>query len=892
MIGASSYDFSPYRSNRNGLSPLKEGINENDGSTVTTPIEKLNAISSLYSSAAVPTSIAMARGGTGLNHALTSGKQKHSDLDHLMGEFNDLMSHLKVSVSPCRTAKKLPLTALLDPNEAETILERSHEFLHQTRMDNSSTHYTNLHADRTDTDYSSADDSASVATIRELSAQQLAASSAAETGAIQSRITTQMMNMYSKNHKIESSPSTTRYKLNSSQQNVPFSSYLPETSGNLERFTDYGPKITDSPLNSSSHQAESGMLRTGDRNHLDWRYDKDANDAERVRLQSDDDNIVTASLTHGAELEGLDEMIGKIDWEKRNAAFPHYFNALHKDEMRRRKEQHEIERVVPLKTRERGSDRGSNRGVNNNYRESNDLPNKVINGLPMYNDMPSIYPSTNGFIHGSGSIQRSSNDVEGREDKNRNNNNTEDTGYTPYTVSSRSLIHGDFRDSLEEEQGVNSFNGRSRPRDDLPVDPSSMAVINDQIPYTSDDRMTHNGQRSYYNTYQNNDHDHDFDQSSNRNSVVSQYNRQHRYDQQNESERVNEREKQHQHQEHSLGRYPDQFRRQKEVEEEKLLKEKKRDDSRGIEYAMRLRQKYDHHSLSEEQRGVSHVHGYDYDHISRVVDVPSSSSQRRSQADGMHVLSSDRYYTGGASSHRQGYGEVQLQQPSSSLSSLPSPTSSTTTTSSSSSPSTSSSPSSSSSTQYPILKSYGKPSGSNSVYDNPSLVVRSSKNSLSMPFMSHSFVPPRNINISSSSSSNNNNNINNNNNNSDDSHQMADINYWIEEIKREKEIIEENKRNGNRNENGYNDFKDSEINKEKVIRETQLQGAVEVNYEVKKKANSRNSRYVKYEDEEKYEGGESDNEDDDDEGEEGNSMSPPAPPSPLYPEDVNRMQVI
>ena len=162
-----------------------------------------------------------------------------------------------------------------------------------------------------------------------------------------------------------------------------------------------------------------------------------------------------------------------------------------------------------------------------------------------------------------------------------------------------------------------------------------------------------------------------------------------------------------------------------------------------------------------------------------------------------------------------------------------------------------------------------------------------------MPFMSHSFVPPRNINISSSSSSNNDNNINNNNNNnSDDSHQMADINYWIEEIKREKEIIEENKRNGNRNENGYNDFKDSEINKEKVIRETQLQGAVEVNYEVKKKANSRNSRYVKYEDEEKYEGGESDNEDDDDEGEEGNSMSPPAPPSPLYPEDVNRMQVI
>ena len=899
MIGASSYDFSPYRSNRNGLSPLKEAISENDGSTVTTPIEKLNSIPSLYFSATAPTSIAMARAGTGLNHALTSGKQKHSDLDNLMGEFNDLMSHLKVSVSPCRTAKKIPLTAHFDPNEAETILERSHEFLHQTRMDNSGTHYTNFHTDRTDTDYSSADDSASVATIRELSAQQLTASSAAETGAIQSRITTQMMNMYSKNNRTESSPSTTKYELPPSQQNVPFSSYLSETSGSLERLTDYGPKITDSPLNSSCHQAQSGMFRTGDSNHLDWRYD--ANDAERVRLKRDDDNIVTASITHEAELKGLDEMIGKIDWEKRNAVFPHYFNALHEGEMRRRNEQQEMEKILPSETRERGRERSSDRGMNNNYSESNHQPNKLISSPPMCNKMPSSYPSANGLAHGNFNVQRSSGDVEERKDKNRNYNNTVNTGYTgctPYTVSSRSLIHGDFRDSLEEEQGLESFNGSPQPREDPAVNPSNMAVINNQIPHTFDDRMTHNGQQCYYEKYENNDHD--FDQSSNRHSVISQNNRQHRYDQHNDNERENEKQQQQQHQEHSseqqrsLERYSDQSRRQNEVEEEKLLKEMVRDGNRRIEYDMRLRQEYDNHYVAEEQRGVTHVHGHDYAHISGEVDAPSSSSssQRRSQTEGMTVLSSDRHYNDDASYHRQCYGEVQLQQLSASPSSPPSPSSSTTTTSSSSSPSSSSS----SSTQYPILKSYGQPSSS--VYDNPSLVVRSSKKALSMPFMTHTFGPLTN----SSYNNNNNNNSsynNNNNNNNNNSHQMADMNYWIAKINKEKETIEGNKRNGNRSENGYSAYNNFEITKDKVTHETHLQGAVEVDYEdyeVKKKASRGNDRYVRYADKGEDIGGGSDNDDDDEEEveeeeEEGSNMTPPAPPSPLYTEDVNRMQV-
>ena len=166
--------------NGKGLSPLKESISENDRSTVTTPIEKFGAIPSplLSTTATVPTSVAIARAGIGLN-ALTSGKQKHSDLDNLMGEFNDLMSHLKVSVSPCRTTKKLPFTAHLDSNESEAILENSHEFLHRTRMINSGTNYSDVYTDQTDTGYNSADDSASVATIRELSAQQLKASSAA-----------------------------------------------------------------------------------------------------------------------------------------------------------------------------------------------------------------------------------------------------------------------------------------------------------------------------------------------------------------------------------------------------------------------------------------------------------------------------------------------------------------------------------------------------------------------------------------------------------------------------------------------------------------------------------------------------------------------------------------
>jgi hypothetical protein len=299
MIGASSYDFSPYWSNRNGLSPLKESISENDGSTATTPIEKLNATSSTAFNATVPTSVAIARAGTGLNHVLSSGKQKHSDLDNLMGEFNDLMSHLKASASPCRTGKKVSLTAQLDPNESETIMENSREFLHRTRMDNCGA---DVYTDRTDTDYSSADDSASVATIRELSAQQLTACSATETDAIQSRITTQMMNMYSKNNRPDMSPSSNRNKLAFSQQNTVYSSYLPDTThtskGKAEGFSEHGPRITDSPLTSITYRAQSANSSTTDRKFTDRRSDDGDYDSERVKLVRIDDNAVTDSLTH------------------------------------------------------------------------------------------------------------------------------------------------------------------------------------------------------------------------------------------------------------------------------------------------------------------------------------------------------------------------------------------------------------------------------------------------------------------------------------------------------------------------------------------------------------------------------------------------------------------
>jgi hypothetical protein len=481
MIGASSYDFSPYWSNRNGLSPLKESISENDGSTATTPIEKLNATSSTALNATVPTSVAVARAGTGLNRALSSGKQKHSDLDNLMGEFNDLMSHLKASASPCRTGKKVSLTEQLDPNESETIIESSREFLHRTRMDRCGT---DVYTDRTDTDYSSADDSASVATIRELSAQQLTACSAAETGAIQSRITTQMMNMYNKNNKIDMSPSSSWNKLAFTQQNTVSSSYLPDTThtgtgtgtatAKAEGFSERGPRITDSPLTSITYRAQSANSRTTERNYANQRTDSDDYDAERVKLMRIDDTAVTDSLTHLTELKGLDDMIGKIDWVKRNTAFPHYFNAQHEDEMRRRIDQQEKERIVYSETGERGRERSRERG--------RDV------GINIYNSMPSTLSNTYGHTHGGGNILISNGDVKEREGTYRNENG-KDTENIPYKVSSRSLIHGDFKGPLgvEQEQGRGSFKEHLRGN---VLEGYNMTEFNDQRPYNVNHRMT------------------------------------------------------------------------------------------------------------------------------------------------------------------------------------------------------------------------------------------------------------------------------------------------------------------------------------------------------------------------------------------------------------------
>ena len=871
MIGASSYDFSPYWSNRNGLSPLKESISENDGSTATTPIEKLNAISSTSINSTVPTSVAIARAGTGLNHVLSSGKQKHSDLDNLMGEFNDLMSHLKASASPFRRGKKVSLTAQLDPNESETIMENSRDFLHRTRMDNCGT---DVYTDRTDTDYSSADDSASVATIRELSAQQLAACSAAETGAIQSRITTQMMNMYSKNSKPDMSPSSSRNKLASSQQNILYSSYLPDTTytgtgtGKAEGFSERGPRITDSPLTSITYRAQSAHSRTTERNYTDQRPDNGDYDAERVKSVRIDDNAVTESLTHLTELEGLDDMIGKIDWVKRNTAFPHYFNAQHEDEMRRRIDQQEKERILSSETGERGRERsrekrGRDVGVNN------------------YNSMLSTLSTTYGQTHESGDTQSRNGDLKEREGTYRNENG-KDTENIPYTVSSRSLIHGDFKGHLGEkqEQGRGSF--KEHLRGNVLEGSYNMTEFNDQKPYNTDHRMTQNHLQSEYENDQYGGQNYDVYDSSNRHSTISQNNRQHRYDQHNEKEN----EKQYQHN-HSGIQVEDPSRRKAEAVEveEAVLEGREREGSSRV--GMR---EYDNHYLAQEERGVKHVLGLNYSAVTKDTEGQSSShrrseterqvsSLRRSEGEVGVSFSSDRQYNNDSdvSDRRQRYYDAHTQQSPTSSSSPPSPSSSTTTTSSSST-------SCASSSQYSshIQNHHGR--SLEGVYDHRSRPAASAHTDLSLP-SSHSTATATNTATATAPSSSS-----SNSNSRSKNAQMTDMSKWTEKINKEKDIVEQSRRNGGSSRDDFNVF-----GRNKQSREVNMQDYDDDNDVVKNKGGNRSKVYVRYRDRQEDEDGEGEERGAEGEGEGGEEgegegdMVPPAPPS--FAEDVNRMQV-
>lgn len=852
MIGASSYDFSPYWSNRNGLSPLKESISETDGSTATTPIEKLNATSSTAFNATVPTSVAIARAGTGLNNALTSGRQKHSDLDNLMGEFNDLMSHLKASASPFRTGKKVSLTAQLDPDESETIMENSREFLHRTRMDNCGT---DVYTDRTDTDYSSADDSASVATIRELSAQQLTACSAAETGAIQSRITTQMMNMYNKNNKPDMSPSNSRNKLALSQQNTVYSSYLPDTTGTdtgmAEGFSERGPRITDSPLTSITYRAQSGNSRVPDRNISNRRSDSGDYDAERVRLVRIDDNAVTDSLTHLTELQGLDDMIGKIDWLKRDTAFPHYFNGQHEDEMRRRIDQQEKERIVYSETGERRREKSRERS----RERGRDL------GVNKYNSMTSTLSSTYGHTHGSGDIQRINGDVKEREGTFRNENG-KDTENIPYAVSSRSLIHGDFKDpcGVEQEQGRGSF--KEHLRGNVLEGSYNMTEFNDQKPYNADHRMTKSQLQDEYGNDQDHSQNDNCYESANRHSSSSQSNRQHRYDQHNENE------KQYQHT-HSEMQVQDPSRRKAEaVEVEETVSEvREREDISRVG-----RSEYDNHYLAQEERGVKLVRRLNYSTMIKDAEGQSISHRRGVTEEGI-LFDSDRQYNNDSdvSDRRQRYYDAHTQQSPTSSSSPPSPSSSTTT-------STSTSCASSSQYSSHVQNHHGR--SLEGVYDHRSHLATA----LSIPSTHNTATATATAPSSSSSNS------------SSKNAQLTDVSKWTEKINKEKDIVEQSRRSGGNIKDDINVF-----GRNKLSRGANMQDYKDDNDKMmESKAAIRSQAYVRYRDRqenEDEEGEEREAEGEEGEGEKGEGGEgegeggriPPAPPS--FAEDVNRMQV-
>jgi hypothetical protein len=361
MNGASSFDFAAYKSSRSGLSPLLESFNESDKSEATSPIKDLAARSSypLFRSI-VPVSTTLAGGGVGLSNALISGRQKHSDLDDLMGQFNNLMTQLKVPPSTKNTSEHL-FSANQDCFHLET-LRNSQEFLDSSSRlisDNGATQISDANTDRTDTDDHSADDSSAVATIRQLSVRQVHASSTAETGALQSEITAQMMRIYTNNNKRDSSPTSSTngstpsspdrrdsHSKNGSHPNINDSSHAPAASAESELFLGYGPRVVESPLRTAGHHLRKTSQGIENRNNHG----------------SEHDNVTPDSFSSN-------QWAGNIHPNLNGQTFPHYFNARHEDEMRQRIEAEERtyereysdDRHYAVEEREKDREKGTER---------------------------------------------------------------------------------------------------------------------------------------------------------------------------------------------------------------------------------------------------------------------------------------------------------------------------------------------------------------------------------------------------------------------------------------------------------------------------------------------------------------------------------------------------
>jgi hypothetical protein len=333
MNGASSFDFAAYKSSRNGLSPLVESFSESDKSETASPMKDPAVRSSypLYRST-VPASTTLAGGGVGLSNALISGRQKHSDLDNLMGQFNNLMTQLKVPPSTKKASEPV-FAANQDYIHLET-LRNSHEFLDSSSRlinDNGATQISDANTDRTDTDDHSADDSAAIATIRQLSVRQVQASSTAETGALQSEITAQMMRIYTNNINRDSSPTSSTNgstpsspdgrdsrPRNDSYPNNYNSSLATAASAESERFLGYGPRVVESPLRTAGHHLRKTSQDIENRNNYGTEHD----------------NMTADSFTGN-------QWGGNIQSNLNGQTFPHYFNARHEDEMRQRIEAEE-----------------------------------------------------------------------------------------------------------------------------------------------------------------------------------------------------------------------------------------------------------------------------------------------------------------------------------------------------------------------------------------------------------------------------------------------------------------------------------------------------------------------------------------------------------------------
>ena len=288
MNATNGYNFEPHCNNHDGFFAQTGNKRSSNPDEFSSPLEILAASLNLPTYQDRQSNPSSSTSSTNLQSVLNSNAEKVSDLDMLVGEFNDLMTQLQEPPSPTRLNVS-PVPPRSDLNDLLNKEERSQEVRDHNRTNAPHPADCELNPLIAERRLSDTDDDAMIATIRTLSEMQIDATSSAETGAIQNEITAQMMHMYSNNVRKISTPDRIPNRipgrssldlnvLSYRDQNIPnpdrnvppqrnITSISPSSSPQ-KRFLSHRPLISSSVLFPSS--ASGANASTYSAGHVGW----------------------------------------------------------------------------------------------------------------------------------------------------------------------------------------------------------------------------------------------------------------------------------------------------------------------------------------------------------------------------------------------------------------------------------------------------------------------------------------------------------------------------------------------------------------------------------------------------------------------------------------------